>query len=165
MPAAVVAISSAANSLQAAGNLVKSLIGLKVTAEVQAKIVALQTAIFDAQGDALAAQSEQFALAQRVRELEAEVTQAKGWEAEKERYQLQQFPTGALAYVLKPEAANGEPPHRICANCYQEAHKSILQITMRHAGGEAVECQRCKSQLTLADFVIQRTAPDHDPYN
>jgi hypothetical protein len=153
MPAA--AIAGAASSLQAAGQLVKSLIGLKVTAEVQAKIVELQTAIFDAQGDALTAQSEQFALAQRVRDLEAEVAEAKAWEAEKQRYQLQEFPTGALAYVLKPEAANGEPPHRICPNCYQEAHKSILQTTARHSGGELADCLRCKGRFTLAEFISQ----------
>jgi hypothetical protein len=147
------AIARAASSLQAAGHLVKSLIGLKVTAEVQAKIVELQTAIFDAQGDALAAQAEQFTLTQRVRDLEAEVADAKAWEAEKQRYQLQEFPTGALAYVLKPETANGEPPHRICPNCYQEGHKSILQTTAKHSGGEMVDCLRCKSRLVLSDFV------------
>ena len=124
----------------------------------------LQTVIFEAQGDALAAQSEQFTLSQRVRDLEAEVANAKAWDAEKQRYQLQEFPTGALAYVLKPEADNGEPPHRLCANCYQEAHKSILQTIARHSSGEVAECQRCKSRLTLKDFVTGPINCDHNPY-
>jgi hypothetical protein len=156
------AIAGAASSLQAAGHLVKSLIGLKVTAEVQAKIVELQTAIFDAQGDALAAQSEQFALTQRIRDLEAEVAKTKAWETEKERYELQEFPAGAFAYVLKAEAAGSEPPHRICASCYQEGHKSILQTTSRHSGGEIVQCTRCKVQLTLSSFVHRATAHRRD---
>jgi hypothetical protein len=155
----MIAISSAATGLQAAGHIVKSLIGLKITSEVQAKIMELQAVIFAAQGDALAAQAEQFTLAQRVRDLEAEVTKAKAWEAEKERYQLQEFPTGAFAYSLKSEAANGEPPHRICANCYQEGHKSILQTIARHSGGEVAECLRCKARLTLTDFVIDVVRP------
>jgi len=149
--ATLTALSSAASSLQAAGQLVKSLIGLKVTADVQAKIIELQAVIFAAQGDALAAQSEQFALAQRVRDLETEVAKAKAWEAEKERYQLQEFPTGVFAYALKPDAANGEPPHRICPNCYQEGRKSILQIVFKERGGEVVDCQRCGKRLELAE--------------
>ena len=132
----MIAISSAATGLQAAGQIIKSLVSLKISSEVQTKVIELQAVIMAAQGDALAAQSDQFALLERVRKLEAEVAEAKAWEAEKQRYQLQEFPAGALAYVLKPEAANGEPPHRICPNCYQEGHKSILQTTAKHSGGE-----------------------------
>ena len=146
------AISSAATGLQAAGQIVKSLVGLKISSEVQTKVIELQAVIMAAQGDALAAQSDQFALLERIRNLEAEVAKAKAWEAEKERYALTEFPTGVFAYVLKPDAAGGEPPHRVCASCYQEAHKSILQTLRREHGGEYVECKRCKSTFLLSAF-------------
>jgi hypothetical protein len=154
----IVAISSAATGLQAAGQILKALFGLKISAEVQAKISELQTIILAAQGDALAAQSDQLTLLQRVRDLEEEVATAKAWEAEKERYQLQEFPAGAFAYVLKADAAGSEPPHRICASCYQDGHKSILQTAARHSGGEMVHCMRCKTQLTLSDFQSRASA-------
>lgn len=148
----MVAISSAATGLQAAGQIVKSLIGLKISSEVQAKVIELQTIIVSAQGDALAAQTEQFALLQHVRELEEKVAKAEAWNAEKERYKLQEFPTGVLAYVLKPEAADGEPSHRICTSCYQEAHKSILHTLRREYGGELAECHRCKQRYLFSEF-------------
>lgn len=149
------AISSAATGLQAAGQIIKSLVSLKIGADVQAKVIELQAVIFAAQGDALTAQSEQFALAQRVRDLEAEVAQAKAWEAQKERYELKEFPTGVFAYVLKPEAGGTEPPHRICPNCYEDGHKSILQCVRKEHGGELVECHRCNKSFHLSEF--------HDP--
>lgn len=146
------AITSAATALQTAGQIVKSLISLKVGADVQAKVIELQTVIVSAQGDALAAQSEQLTLLQRVRTLEAEVAQAKAWDAEKGRYQLTEFPTGVFAYVLKADAADGEPTHRVCATCFQEGHKSILQVIRREHGGEYVQCNRCKSTFLLGQF-------------
>lgn len=156
------AITAAAGGLRTAGQIVKSMIDLKIGAEVQAKVIELQAVIMAAQGDALAAQSDQFALLERIRNLEAEVAEAKAWEAEQQRYELKEFPTGALAYVLKPEAANGEPPHRICPNCYQERHKSILQTYAKVRGGESVECPRCKHRLELARSApVEISYPDY----
>jgi hypothetical protein len=145
-------IASAATGLQSAGQIVKSLVGLKVSSEVQAKVIELQAVIMAAQGDALAAQSDQFALLERIRSLEAEVAKAKAWDTEKDRYKLQEFPTGALAYVLKPDASDGEPSHRVCPKCYNEGHKSLLQVKTRRSGGERVECHRCNSDLLLSPF-------------
>ena len=145
-------IASAASGLQSAGQIVKTLVGLKVSSEVQAKVIELQAVIMAAQGDALAAQSDQFALLERIRKLEAELAETKAWDAERERYQLQEFPAGALAYVLKADAANGEPSHRICPKCYNEGHKSLLQVKTKRGGGERVECHRCNSDLLLTPF-------------
>lgn len=149
-------IASAATGLQAAGQIVKSMVGLKVSSEVQTKVIELQSIIMAAQGDALAAQSDQFALLERIRNLEAEIAKARAWEAEKERYHLQEFPSGALAYVLKPDAANGEPSHRICPKCYNEGYKSLLQVKSKRGGGERVECHRCNSDLLLTPFPATR---------
>lgn len=158
------AIASAASGLRTAGQIVKSLIDLKVGAEIQAKVIELQTVIMSAQSDALAAQSDQFSLLERIRNLEAEVAQTKAWEAEKQRYELKEFPTGAFAYALKPDAAQGEPPHRICAKCYQDGHKSILQVLRRDYGGELVECQRCDTRLTLSEFNTPPITYGRNPY-
>lgn len=148
----MMAISSAATGLQAAGQIVKSLVGLKINSEVQSKVIELQGVIMGAQGDALAAQSEQFSLLQRIRELEEKVAKVEAWNTEKERYELHEFPTGTFAYLLKADAATSEPPHRVCANCYQDGHKSILQMVRRRHGGELVECHRCKDTFLLSEF-------------
>jgi hypothetical protein len=122
---------------------------------VQTKVIELQTLIMSAQSDALSAQSDQFTLLERIRNLEAEIAQARAWDAEKLRYQLKEFPTGAFADVLKQDAADCEPPHRICPNCYQQGLKSILQTIYRERGGEVVHCHRCDKKLSLSE-----AAPD-----
>jgi hypothetical protein len=145
-------ISAALGGLKGAMDIVK---GLNATADAvainEAKI-ALQGAILETQGSLLAAQEAQTANLKRIDELEAKIVELSAWEGEKKRYQLQAFPTGVLAYVLKPDDAAGEPSHRLCPHCYQESRKSILQTTRRHAGGEKVECPRCKTELKLAEF-------------
>ena len=55
------------------------------------------------------------------------MAQLEAWEAEKKRYRLTDYGGGTFAYELKPETAEGELSHRICAACYQQGHKSILQ--------------------------------------
>ena len=66
----------------------------------------------------LAAYQAQMTLTEQIGNLEKEVAQFKNWEAEKDRYKLTDFGGGTFAYALKPDKANGEPPHRICANCF-----------------------------------------------
>ena len=55
------------------------------------------------------------------------MAQLEAWEAEKKLYRLTDYCGGTFAYELKPETAEGELSHRICAACYQQGHKSILQ--------------------------------------
>jgi hypothetical protein len=84
-------------------------------------------AVIELQEKILTAQTEQLDLINRVRDLEKKVDSFETWEAEKQRYRLTQLSSGVTAYALKQGMENGEPPHFICGNCYQEHHKSILQ--------------------------------------
>jgi hypothetical protein len=58
------------------------------------------------------------------------VWQLKGWEAEKQRYEMKQTEAGATVYVMKPDAIGSETPHWICATCYTNGKKSILQASV-----------------------------------
>ena len=103
----------------------------------------------------LAAREQQSALAERVRELEKEVAEAKAWESEKQCYELQAVDRGAFAYVLKPEMQGSEPRHWLCANCYNKGHKAFLQFREQlrtPSGGRSNQsrwiCGSCKSEVT-----------------
>src|ERR1700691_5304381 len=121
-------------SLKAITDLAKLLIDSRDAGVVRAKAIELQREIIAAQASTLTAQASQFALLDRVRELEKQVTDLKAWEAEKQKYELKDlrpspFPdrSGAPAYALKKDAGTPEPFHLICPNCYQDGRKSILQ--------------------------------------
>jgi DNA repair exonuclease SbcCD ATPase subunit len=147
-------ISAIVNSLNAAMNITKAMQDLRDWSIVQSKVIELQQAILEAQNGIFAANNERSALIQRVRELEEEVTDLEAWEAEKKRYELKATGSGGLAYSIKPEAQGTEPPHKICARCYEHGKKSILQIK---SGDHALvrltkskyECPECNTEIAF----------------
>ncbi len=106
-------------------------------------------AVIELQEKILSAQSEQAVLIERVWELEKKVAGFEHWEVEKKRYALVDFGGNSLAYALRPEAANDEPPHRICPNCFEKRQKAILQFRFR--GGahrrEIWKCSTCDKEF------------------
>lgn len=140
-------IQSAVVSLKTATDIVTGLAKLKIGSEVQAKVIELNGVILSAQSSALAANSDQFALLERIRKLEAEIAKMKAWEAEKQRYALTELSSGAFAYVVKRDARAAEPLHAICAQCYEHGRKSILQWIHGQYGNVRFTCNHCKTEF------------------
>jgi hypothetical protein len=131
--------------------------GLK---DVSDAAIRYSTAI-ELQEKILAAQAQQTALIERISDLEKQVAGFEKWETEKQRYKLTDYGGGTFAYALKPEAAEGEPPHRICAACYQRGHKGILQGTGTGFGQEFFRCMACKTDQVFGIYV----SPPATTYN
>jgi len=100
----------------------------------------------------ITAQTRYTAAIEEVSDLKEKLGRLETWNAEKQRYELKTFGTG-FAYVLKPEAAGGEPPHQICANCYARGNKSFLakvpSNTARQALGKGTvyRCSECRAEI------------------
>jgi hypothetical protein len=138
------AIAGMVSALRGATDITKAMIDLRDGAMIQSKVIELQSAILAAQSNAFAAQDERATLIAQVSQLEKEVADLKAWDAEKQHYDLQDIGNGALAYVLKDTVHGYGPPHQICANCYTEGHKSILQRHQTNIGRfEYFMCHRC----------------------
>jgi hypothetical protein len=148
----VAEVFASLGALKTAFDIAKGLKDIDDAARRNAAVIELQEKILSAQQ----AQSE---LVECIGELEKKVTGFEKWEAEKERYQLTDFGGGTFAYLLKPEKANGEPSHRICASCYQDDHKSILQFPHQSEGQDYYRCPKCdKTQ----EFGIYRASSPSD---
>ena len=145
----IMTLQNAVLSLKTASDIAKSFLHLRSLADVQGKVIDLQEAILSAQSSALAAQSEQFAMVQRVRDLEEEIARIKAWEEEKKRYQMMHPWQGAtlLVYALKESCKGAEPPHWICAKCYDDGRRTVLQPTYDKEHFWLLFCATCKSQL------------------
>lgn len=105
-------------------------------------------AVIDLQERILAAQAAQATLVERVNELEKQVAGFETWEAQKKRYELKDFGGGTFAYVLKPSEAGGEPIHRICPNCYEKGHRSILQFGFTTSNQQdKYSCPSCETKF------------------
>lgn len=114
-------------SLRTAGHIVKGLMGLQTTAEVQAKAIELNGLILDAQGELLAANVAQSKLVDEVRELNDQIERMQDWETQKQRYKLVMPYPGCFVYALRKSMSNDEPPHYLCTSCYEQNKRSILQ--------------------------------------
>jgi hypothetical protein len=122
-------------ALKTAFDIAKGLKDIDDAARRNAAVIELQEKI-------LSAQQSQSALIETVGNLENEVARLKAWEADKARYQLTEIGPGMVAFSIKEGMRNGEPFHRICANCCAGGKKSYLQqhssgpnLTLRFAWG------------------------------
>lgn len=142
------AIQGMMASLKAATDISKALFDLKVTAEVQGKVIELQSALMSAQSSALEATNAQYTLQERVRELESQVRAFADWGEQKSRYVLVCPWRGpAQVYALKKESAAGEQPHYLCTNCFHSRKRVILNPLTKD-GWVHLVCPNCKSDVT-----------------
>ncbi len=112
--------------------------------------VARDRAVIELQKEILAAQSTQAALVEAVGALKGRVAELEAWDTDKKRYKLTEVGHGMTTYTLKEGMENGELAHHLCANCYQEGHKSIMQTETRTPGRcEVMVCHRCGSDLYI----------------
>ena len=110
-------------ALKTAFDIAKGLKDIDDAARRNAAVIELQEKI-------LAAREAQSALLDRVSELEEKVVSFEKCDTEKERYELKELipASPTFAYTLKPNAQPPEKFHCICATCYQNRIKSILQF-------------------------------------
>lgn len=109
------------------------------------------TAVFDLGEQIIATQARYTAAVEQIRELKEKLAQFETWEREKQRYELTEVATGVFSLLLKPSMRSGQPPHCICAQCYEDRRKSILQITRNIYGSVTLTCPRCKSEITAEE--------------
>jgi hypothetical protein len=108
-------------------------------------------AVIELQEKILSAQREQAELIEIAGALKARVAELEAWDADKKRYKLADLGRGMSVYSLKDGMENGEPPHHLCAACYNEGHKSIMQTETRSPGRcQVLVCHRCGSDLYLS---------------
>lgn len=136
-------IASVAGSLKTAGEIAKAMLDVRDAQAIQAKVIELNGIILTAQGSALAAQTSQAAMLKQISDLEHRLVELEHWAAEKERYALKDYGCQTFARELKAGMEYGEPPHRICARCYDDGKKSLLQHRHHNRGQEVMECKTC----------------------
>ncbi len=136
-------ISLALGSIKSASEAAKALIELRDAAKISEATIELQGKIAAAMQLALAAQQEQAALIAQANDLKKKIVSFENWESEKQRYQMETLPPGIHMYGLKTGMENGEPPHKICADCYNKGQKSLLHNLGSGNGLTHWKCRMC----------------------
>ena len=120
-------------------------------------------AVIELQEKILSAQQTQSSLSQQVSDLEKEVARLKDWDADKKRYELTEIGPGVVALSIKEAMRNGEPFHRICANCAANGKKFYLQQHVRGIHVDVFQCNSCKEKLTIDKGGSKGIQSDYDP--
>lgn len=92
-------------------------------------------------------QTEQLAMQSTIAEFEEEKRRHDRFQAERERYRLAKSEQGSIFYEIDPAQAGGDPPHCICAACYDKSIKSVLQPVAHNT----FECATCRSRVFMPD--------------
>lgn len=152
---ALAEIAAGFEALKAAAGLVQALNASATQATINEVKLELQQRLLDAQRALLAAQEAEATTTARMRDLEQQIVKFEDWEREKQRYELKAIAPGAFAYVPKAGMENGDPPHWLCANCFENRRKSIYQKLPGSSAQTALriptsyECGTCKSKVSL----------------
>jgi hypothetical protein len=151
--------------LNAAGQGIEKLIETRDLIKFGDELRKLHAEILAAQRGAMTAQANEATLLEEVGALKKQVTDLEAWESEKQRYQLIALAPNVIAYAVKESARGVEPPHLICANCYNAGKKSFLNQVTQGSRLDTYHCNGCGERLSVhkgADVPL--TALRRPPY-
>lgn len=137
-------IVAADQSAKALADLVKAANSLSNHTQMVTAVHSVQEKLSDAITAHLASHEKQAGLFERVRELEKQIAEVENWESQEQRYAFFKFPSGVLAYAVKPGMEQGEPMHYLCASCVDKKQKSTLQPK-----GSNLSCTACRMTFKI----------------
>ncbi len=146
--------SAAVASAKIALDIAKAAHGLSNYNELVSAVSEVNTKLMQATVVALASLEKQTTLTSEIAELKEKMRNIEDWESQLQRYSLQTFPTGALAYGLKPDMSNGQPAHYICTTCVDQKKKTTLQPK-----GRSLYCPVCNKNISMQDPPPYNFAP------
>lgn len=160
------------NAFETIGKLKQDIEHLKAIGETSSKTLEVTQIAIQLQGLVLSLQSDLLALQSSKANLEAEISQLRKFEVEKDQYSPFQFATGAFVYRSNKSIANehGETVfHYLCANCFNQGKKSVLQPSQMEGCFEMLSCHHCSAKyqykrIEMAAAVIRTRSSRWDGY-
>lgn len=138
------ALLAAAGGLKTAGELVAGIVKAKNQSDVTAKAIELQSVIIGLQSAIFDTRDVLSSLQEENRQLKESAMRREHFSSDMTRYALTPIRPGSVAYALKQSMSNGEPPHYVCANCYQNGKKVMLTCGESKERWFAFMCPLCK---------------------
>lgn len=126
--------------------LVKSAKDARLEFQIRERVAAMHSQLSEISRRLYEAEAEKIACQEQVVTLREEVARLVAFDAEKERYALQQIGTDSFAYLVKPGAQRGEPTHALCCTCFAQSVKSILTFNRYEPSRTVLRCPRCGAE-------------------
>ena len=141
-------INAALQSFKVIGDWIRANKSLSNYNELVSAVSEVNSKLLRANEVALDSQEKQALLTERIRELEKKIMEFENRESEAQKYKPHAFPSGARAFVLKPEMQDGEPLHYFCEACMSKSQISCMQPDGFHNGKPYfLRCHNCNLLL------------------
>ena len=159
---AYVEIQAGLAALKSAGDILKALYEAKLTTDVQTKVGDSFKLIIDARETVLNLQTKLSEIESLVSEKERQIAEFTKWGEDKKRYKLfQPNNLQSVTYGLSKSQACSEPPHYLCANCYSDSRKAILNNSEDKDRWTMFSCPKCKAVIPTG--CRGRVLPEYAP--
>jgi hypothetical protein len=142
-------VAGLVSTLKSLGEVASATLKLRDRRMIDEKLVEINGIVLAATQYALAAHAAQSECADRVRGLEAQIREYETWAAEQEKYELAEISPRVFAYARKEAMRGTEPMHWLCAGCFQQRKKSILQSEGVSWEIEPFSCSTCKAEIKI----------------
>jgi hypothetical protein len=129
-----------AGAVSHAVNIGKALVDTRDATKQAALKLEFTTALLELHTKQLDIVQSQQTLLDEVQSLKQQLAANERWEHESQHYQLQELAPGILVYALKLEHSAAQPSHWLCAACYHDRKKSLLQRNSK--GSDVLVCPR-----------------------
>lgn len=146
-------IQGGMTAIKAAFDLLKAGKDVIDQAAMMNALYEIQQRLLETQGAALQTMEENTKLARRVQELESAVEKKADWTAEESKYELLQVASGVSAYTEVGRSSKLKDAIKLCAHCFGEQCKSILQVQREDMRHQSLNCSRCRTKLIFQSFV------------
>jgi hypothetical protein len=139
-------------ALKTAHEIVKAGKGAIDQAAMANALNEIQQRLMETQGAALQTMEENTKLARRIQELESAVLKKEDWKAEESKYELFQVAQGVSAFTEIGRSSKLIDAVKLCAHCFGEQYKSILQVQREDMRHQSLNCSRCRTKLVFQVF-------------
>jgi rubrerythrin len=135
----LISIKTAFSNIKIASDIIKGILSIKSMTEINEKAIELQ-------GIILSLQDKIFDIQKEYSEIYDKYSEISNWTKNiASHYSLYDTGEGKFVYALKQEFVKpDEPMHWICAQCFNERKKSILQAARKDEFAHSVQCPICK---------------------
>jgi len=146
------------SSISALIKIAKGLQSVRDQHQISQATSELLERILSVQGDALSLQEQHFSLIHEKEKIEKKLSEFEDWKNTQSQYSLFRTLYGKVVYVPNESHKSSEPKHWLCANCFNERKKSILQ-PQNDGNNFTFFCPKCKTRLFVdSDEFAQYTS-------
>jgi hypothetical protein len=138
---------AAISAIKTISDIATFLLKAKVGSDVTQKAIELQSTIISLQASIMSTQVQNQELMSENERLKQQLADAEKWEEEAAKYKLLKLATHSFVYALNDDQLHSQPYHWLCAHCFQNKQKSILQRSGKQLAKWLYTCPACKSTI------------------